>query len=165
MQSVYQTAHCLNQDVVGLCDKKYANELPRASAPCPLHLFPWWAGAHGGRPENRTQSQRKTGEEEAARINQISPTELFKKHTTKNVTPKRPASKKTKNKFYNRMVWVFFLMLKKLKEFWSQFIYSQCRGRQWGFKTLPFSGRTIASPDSSENSGWEHLSHLQWLHI
>lgn len=61
-------------------------------------------------------SHRKTGEEEAARINQISPTELFKKHTTKNVTPNRPASKKTKNKFYNRMVWVF-LMLKKLKEF------------------------------------------------
>ena len=42
------------------------------------------------------KSQRKTGEEEAARINQISPTELFKKHTTKNVTPNRPASKKTK---------------------------------------------------------------------
>ena len=33
MQSVYQTAHCLNQDVVGLCNKKYANEFPRDPTP------------------------------------------------------------------------------------------------------------------------------------
>lgn len=139
MQSVYQTAHCLNQDVVGLCNKKYANEFPRDPTPC----SPTPAPSTGSFSRHKLmvavlrkeQSHRKTRQKEASRINQISPIELFKKHTTKKTTPNHPAQEGEKI-VLNRIA--CFFNVQKLGEFLIWLIYSQRKQMQQGFKMLHF---------------------------
>lgn len=56
------------------------------------------------------RAAERQGEKELSRINQISPTKLFKKHTTKKTTPNHPASRGGKKIVLNRIA--NFLMLK-----------------------------------------------------
>lgn len=59
------------------------------------------------RTEQRAADRR--GEEEASRINQISPAELRRIHTPKNYNPKPPCFHKIKIKHLTRMPWFFVL--------------------------------------------------------